>query len=202
LALAALGLAWNFAFPGGWVCGLFIEYWAHFALGACLYFVLCEYPGRLVRTSFLLTAALLGAYCAAHAWPWTGGVEMETIQRSYLELGLLSAVAIVLLLARPLSAPISRSLFWRPIAAMGTVSYSLYLVHQFNLTLVGTVASYVVPTAAPAAVLLVTKVLLHLSIGAIFWYLFERPFLNRPGGCRGPARVATAPGTLAAEEPS
>src|SRR6202011_4152000 len=62
LALAALGLAWNLAIPGGWVCGLFIEYWAHFALGACVYFVLCEYPRRLVWSIFLLAVAVLGAY--------------------------------------------------------------------------------------------------------------------------------------------
>jgi peptidoglycan/LPS O-acetylase OafA/YrhL len=200
LALAALGLAWNFVIPGGWVCGLFIEYWAHFAFGACLYFVLCEYPRRLVWSIFLLSATFLGAYCAVRAWPWMGSAEWETMRRSYLELGLLSSVAIVLLLARPLSAPISRSLFWRPIAAIGTVSYSLYLVHQFNLTLVGTVASYVIPAAVPSAVVTVTKVLLHLSIGAIFWYVFERPFLNRPGSARGPMQAAISPGPVAVEK--
>jgi peptidoglycan/LPS O-acetylase OafA/YrhL len=121
------------------------------------------------------------------------------MRRSYFELGLLSTVAIVLLLARPLSAAISRSLFWRPIAAIGTVSYSLYLVHQFNLTLVGTVASYVIPAAVPPAVLIVTKVLLHLSIGALFWYLFERPFLNRPESAGGPTRAATSPGPVVVE---
>ncbi len=179
LALGALGLAWNFAIPGGRLYGLFIEYWAHFALGACLYFVLCEYPRRIIWCAFLLAMALLSAYCAAHVLPWGGPADQEML-RSYLELGLLSAVATALLLVRPLSSRISSSLLWRPVAAVGTISYSLYLIHQFNLHLVSAVAAHIVPAAAPAALLIITKVLLHLCIAASFWYLFERPFLNRP----------------------
>jgi peptidoglycan/LPS O-acetylase OafA/YrhL len=195
-----LGLAWNFAIPGGKIYGLFIEYWAHFALGACSYFVLCEYPRPLIWRAFLLALALLGAYCAAHIWLWGGGAGEESL-RSYYELGVLSAVSIGLLLARPLSTRISSSLAWQPIAAVGTISYSLYLVHQFNLHLVGTVAGYVVPAAAPAAALIAVKALLHLIIATIFWYLFERPFLNRPQSTQPAARaVALVP--VAIEERS
>ncbi len=178
LALAALGLAWNFAIPGGRIYGLFIEYWVHFALGACLYFVLCEYPRRWVWLAFLVGTALLGAYCVAHNWPWSSG-ELGIMRRSYTELELLSAFAIVLLLVRPLSGRISSSLLWRPVAAIGTISYSLYLIHQFNLHLVNTVAGYIVPAVAPSAILVIAKVLLHLGLATVFWYLFERPFLNR-----------------------
>ncbi len=192
LALAALGLAWNFAIPGGRLYGLFIDYWAHFALGACLYFVLCEYPRRSVWLAFLLAMTLLCVYCAAHVLPWAGPTDQESL-RSYLELGLLSGVATALLLVRPLSARISSSLLWRPVAAVGTISYSLYLIHQFNLHLVSAVASHVVPAAAPAALLVVTKVLLHLCIAASFWYLFERPFLNRPASFGRDVRAAVSP---------
>jgi peptidoglycan/LPS O-acetylase OafA/YrhL len=179
LILGALGLAWNFMIPGGKIYDLFIEYWAHFALGACLYFVLCEYPRPLIWCIFMLATTLLGTYCAGHSWLWGGAADREEALRAYCELGTISAVTIGLLLARPISAYICNSLVWRPIAAIGTISYSLYLVHQFNLHLVSTVAARVLPPAAPAAVLVATQVLLHLSIAAFFWYLFERPFLNR-----------------------
>ncbi len=199
LTLAAIGLAWDFLIPGGKVYGLFIEYWPHFALGGCLYFVLCEYPRRSVWSAFLAATVLLGAYCVAHVCHnWAGGGAAIEPLRCYLELATLSVVAIALLLARPASEFVSDSLAWRPIAAIGTISYSLYLIHQFNLHLVATVASHIVPAAAPGALLICTKVLLHLTIGAGFWYLFERPFLNRQPRAVGPSRGALLP--MAVEE--
>jgi peptidoglycan/LPS O-acetylase OafA/YrhL len=197
LTLAILGLIWDFAIPDGKIYGLFIEYWAHFALGACLYFVLCEYPRSLVWSIFLLSVTSLGVYCAVHAWLWNGA-DPEAM-RVYLELSLLSVVSIALLLVRPLSAFISTSLVWRPIAAIGVISYSLYLVHQFNLHLVATVAGRIVPVAAPAALLVTAKILLHLSLGTIFWYLFERPFLNRRPNAVSATRAAMLP--VAVEHP-
>jgi peptidoglycan/LPS O-acetylase OafA/YrhL len=191
LVLAALGLAWNFSIPGGWLCGFFIEYWAHFALGACLYFVLCEYPTKKVWAGFLLANGVLGAYCAVRVWPWKGGPEMVSSLRCYLELGLLSAVSIALLFCRFASAAVSRSLFWRPVAAIGKISYSLYLVHQFNLTLVDTIARHLLPSTLPSAAVIFTKVILHVGLAACFWYLFERPFLNRPRNAGAPNRRAS-----------
>jgi peptidoglycan/LPS O-acetylase OafA/YrhL len=178
--LAAVGLAWNMVVPGGWICGVFIEYWAHFALGAALYFVLCRFPRPTVWVSFIATVVVLGAVCVACLWNFIPGEEFETGHRCYIELGLLSAASLLLLLMRPASAAISRSLLWQPIAAVGAVSYSLYLVHQFNLTLVATAAAHMLPADWPPAVFIVLEVLLHLGIATVFWYLFERPFLNRP----------------------
>jgi peptidoglycan/LPS O-acetylase OafA/YrhL len=177
-ALAVVGLLWNFTVPGGWITGFFLEYWAHFALGSCLYFVLCESRHRHAWTAFVTGAVLIGAYCAVHIWPWTSGADLETQRRAYLELGLLSAMSIALLLLRPYSATISRSLLWRPISAVGAISYSLYLVHQFNLKLVETLAGALVRVEAPVFLILV-KILLHIGIASGFWYLCERPFLNR-----------------------
>ena len=54
-------------------------------------------------------------------------------------------VTLSLFLLRPLSPRISRMAVWRPIAALGTISYSLYLIHQFNLNLVATIAQRVLP---------------------------------------------------------
>lgn len=178
LAALAVGLAWNFAWPGGWITGLFIEYWAHFAAGACLHFVLCVHPQVAMRALFLGAATLLTALSLWQVLSWDGG-ETELARRAYVELTTVGLTAIVLLVIRPFSDRLSHSLWWRPIAALGAISYSLYLVHQFNLTLVGTVADYLTPDGTPAAVLVIVKVMLHLCIAAGFWYLCERPFLNR-----------------------
>jgi peptidoglycan/LPS O-acetylase OafA/YrhL len=179
VALTAAALLWNFTVPGGWLTGFFLEYWAHFALGSCLYFVLCEPPRRHASTIFVAGCLLLAAYCAVHIWPWTVGIELETQRRAYIELMLLAGLSVALLLLRPYSAMVSRSLLWRPIAAVGTISYSLYLIHQFNLKLVETLAAFIVRVETPTTVLMLVKILLHIGIASGFWYLCERPFLNR-----------------------
>jgi peptidoglycan/LPS O-acetylase OafA/YrhL len=138
LPLALIGLAWNWFIPGNWVCGFFIEYWVHFALGACLYFVLCVYVDLRIRWAFIGFVLLLGLTSAGRLIPWTANSTSDL--RSMVELALLSAVTLGLFFLRPLSLRISRSTVWRPIAALAKISYSLYLVHQFNLNLIAAIA--------------------------------------------------------------
>jgi peptidoglycan/LPS O-acetylase OafA/YrhL len=177
LVLTVLGLVWNWSIPGNWVCGFFLEYWTHFALGACLYFALCVYTDRRSRGLFLVGVALLGAACAARLLPWTARYAMDL--RSLVELAFLAAVTLGLYFLRPMSGPISRTLCWRPIAALGTISYSLYLIHQFNLTLIASIAHYIVPAWTPPVTVTAMEVALHLALASLFWYCCERPFLNR-----------------------
>ena len=178
LTLCIAGLAWNIAFPGGWITGVFIEYWVHFALGSLLFFVLCAYPSRSVLLAFMSALIFLDMFCLWHLWPWQGAIS-EDHSRVYLELMVVSSMTLLLVLLRPFSTAISRSVMWRPIAAIGTISYSLYLVHQFNLTLVHTIATHLVPTVMPSFVQMAFEVTLHIAIGAAFWWLCERPFQNR-----------------------
>ena len=193
LILAVVGLAWNWAIPDGWVCGLFIEYWAHFAAGSLLYFALCSYTGRLQRTAFVALIAALGIACSARIA--LSSVHAGDGLRAMRELAFLSAVTLALYFLRPASAAIAHSRFWRPIAALGTVSYSLYLVHQFNLTLVSSIVDRVLPAATPYVLTLTAMIALHVGIGASFWYVGERPFLRRPvrAGASGGASVSTVP---------
>jgi peptidoglycan/LPS O-acetylase OafA/YrhL len=176
LSLAALGLAWNWSIPGHRVYGLFIEYWAHFALGACLYFVLCVHPGRWARTGFVTALLVLAGACGVRLLPWTSDTLVSL--RAMVELAFLSVVTLGLFFLRPLSARISASPAWRPLAALGTISYSLYLIHQFNLNLVAGVAQRLVPMRSPHFVLIVAMVALHLGLATLFWYACERPFLS------------------------
>jgi len=174
--LAIAGLAWNWLIPGNWVCGLFVEYWPHFALGSCLYFSLCVFTDRRARRVFIGAVLILGLACAARLFPWAANTAADL--RSMVELAFLSAVTLGLFFLRPLSPHISRLAVWRPIAALGTISYSLYLVHQFNLTLVASIARRMLPMTAPHFVMITTMVGLHLALATLFWYFCERPFLS------------------------
>jgi peptidoglycan/LPS O-acetylase OafA/YrhL len=160
----------------------------HFALGSCLYFALCVFTDRRSRWAFVGAVLLLGLMSACRLAPWTD--QTATDLRSMVELAFLSAVTLGLFLLRPLSPRISRMALWRPIAALGTISYSLYLIHQFNLNLVATIAQRMLPISAPRIVTITTMLGLHLALATLFWYFCERPFLSRK---------AAAPSVIAVE---
>ncbi|HVN44308.1 MAG TPA: acyltransferase [Steroidobacteraceae bacterium] len=176
LLLAGAGLAWNWIIPGSRVYGMFIEYWAHFALGSCLYFVLCVYTGRRSRLLFLGAVLLLAVACLTRILPWTTTALQDL--RSMVELSFLSAVTLGLFWLRPLSKRISDSALWRPVAWLGAISYSLYLIHQFNLTLATAIAGHMLPGSSPHFLLIAATIAVHIALAAGFWYLCERPFLN------------------------
>ncbi len=176
MALAALGFLWNWLYPGNLIYGWFVEYWAHFALGSCLYYVLCRFAAAGQRRAFLGSVASIGIACGWRALQHAPDAYQD--YRAMVELAFLCVVTLMLYFMRPLSPAISESPLWRPIAALGTISYSLYLIHQFNLTLVATAARRVLPAAAPQAVMIATIVALHVLLATAFWALCERPFLR------------------------
>ena len=175
-ALAAAGFLWNCVWPGGWVTGFFMEYWLHFALGAMLFFALSVYTGRIARGAFVSAVGALTVFCAIRIFPW----HAETLlrERAFVELFVACVFTLALFFVRPLSAAISRQWLWKPVAAVGAISYSLYLVHQFNLAVVQKAAERMAPGAwQPLRPILM--VALEIGIAVAFWYCCERPFLNR-----------------------
>jgi peptidoglycan/LPS O-acetylase OafA/YrhL len=180
LTLSLVGLVWNWLIPGNWACGLFIEYWLHFALGSVLFYVLCRFTQKAHRSAFLAMVAALGIACLGRALLYPADVSYD--MRAMIELSFLSAVTLTLYFLRPLSQGISKSPLWRPIAALGAISYSLYLIHQFNLTLVDATAHKLLPTNSPHVVLVLTLLALHVLLATMFWFLCERPFQRRPSG--------------------
>lgn len=182
LALAAVGLVWNWSIPGNWICGLFIEYWPHFALGSCLYFVLCRFADMRSRRLFTLVTVLIGTACSVRVLLWQGNSGDEL--RAMVELSFLCATTLALFLLRPFSPAIAASGYWRPVAALGTISYSLYLIHQFNLKLVATAAHYCLPARAPQFAVVLATIALHLALATVFWYFCERPFLRKKPAVR------------------
>ncbi|GAC1460813.1 MAG: hypothetical protein PVSMB6_21030 [Steroidobacteraceae bacterium] len=196
LLLAGAGLMWNIAWPRGWVTGFFLEYWVHFATGAALFYVLCMDCGRAARGAFVATLAVLGLVSLSHVihmLPWHDDDWLR--ERAYVELSVVCSFALLLFFARPVSPAVSRHGLWKPVAALGTISYSLYLVHQFNLRIVQSLANWMVPGHwEPAR--FSAMVLLEIGIASAFWYLCERPFLNR-----APPRTGKAGGVRGSGEP-
>lgn len=171
LVLSAIGLTWDMVFPGT-VRGVFIEYWVHFSLGAVLFYALCIYPQPIVRATFVATVGALLSYALWRVLHSHAHFEL------WMDLAVASGFTLALYFGRPLSAVAARQALWRPIAALGVISYSLYLVHQFNLNLAQTVASRIVPQDWDVARVGVALAVM-LLIATLFWYFCERPFLNR-----------------------
>jgi peptidoglycan/LPS O-acetylase OafA/YrhL len=175
-ALAMIGLMWNYVVPGGWICGFFLEYWVHFAVGVLLFHALCLSASRAFRYAFLAAVNVLGLYCAVRLLPWR--VDMPLTLRVYTELLVVCGFTLFLYFARPLSESVSRSWLWRPIAGLGVISYSLYLINQFNERLVTEAANRLAPNAWEP-VRLGLMIALQILLATAFWYFCERPFLNR-----------------------
>ena len=176
LALGVAGLVWNLAVPDGWVTGFFLEYWVHFSLGALLFYALCLFPTRIFRSTFVMLVLALGVYSGARLLLLPPSAPDP---RVYGEFVVVCAFTLFLYFMRPLSATVSRAWLWRPVAALGTIAYSLYLVHQFNLTLVAELTRPLQPhiiEPVRQAVMLA----LEIALASLFWYFCERPFLNRP----------------------
>jgi len=55
----------------------------------------------------------------------------------------------------------------------------LYLIHEFNLVFAASIVAASVPASAPIILQLTAKVCVHLILATGFWFVFERPFLNR-----------------------
>jgi peptidoglycan/LPS O-acetylase OafA/YrhL len=108
--------------------------------------------------------------------------------RAMTEYCFLSVCTLLLYFLRPWSTAISRSGAWQPVAALGAISYSLYLVHQFNLHLTHSLAQHLTPSNSPQIVTASLQTLLLVAIAALFWYACERPFMRRPASA--PAVVA------------
>lgn len=192
-ALLVAGLVWNAFFPSV-VFGIFIEYWAPFAIGCMVYYRLCELPlcssavgtrGPRARGAIdILLLAILGGSIVLFVR--SGGVpplnasggEVRSIPQ---DLTVASAVAVLLVLARPFDSRIAAAWLFKPLRGLGQVTFSLYLTHQFNLGIAQRVAALVVgPQRAGTLAGWLISIVFLVCVGAVFWWFCERPFLNKP----------------------
>lgn len=196
VVLLAFALAWNVAFPHT-VYGVFIEYWAPFAFGCLVYYRLCELPrtgspevtrattwtSRAIDLFLSLTAITSAAWLVRQGGfpaPLSNGDELRSVPG---ELLVSSLVAITLILVRRFDTAIARATWFKPLQWLGKITFSLYLVHQFNLAAGKKAASMIVGAARVETLPgYITQVAVLVAIGTVFWFFCERPFLNKPLG--------------------
>jgi peptidoglycan/LPS O-acetylase OafA/YrhL len=181
LGLMAVALAWNIRFPHI-AYGLFVEYWMHFGIGCLVFYRLVKLasPAKRLAVDLLFVAVVAG--CAVQVWR-AGGAQWPPGPRSvYSELLFASGFALLLIMTRSASNAVMKTPVGTALAALGLISYSLYLVHQFNLVAMKRVAQLILPSSLAdwEWPLWIMQVVLHLMLATIFWYFAERPFLNRP----------------------
>ena len=71
----------------------------------------------------------------------------------------------------------------RPLGWLGAISYSLYLVHNFNLRITEWASKFLfglLGLASWESGIAFMQVVALILVGACFWFFAERPFLNRP----------------------
>ena len=176
LILVVTGASFIWTMIMGTSCnGLFIEYWPLFGLGCLVFMRLgqCQNPhARLAIDGFLLGLAVV---CSVESFLPAPDRIFGPVTYS-LMIG--SIFSLVLVLVRGASEWMCRTLVGRVLAYAGVISYSLYLIHQFNLQLAKTVVTHLLPAATPHFLVLTGLVLFHLALASLFWFICERPFLN------------------------
>jgi peptidoglycan/LPS O-acetylase OafA/YrhL len=131
--------------------------------------------------------------------------EREALRIAHEEVALGAAFALLLIYTRPFSERIASFRAYRPLAWLGAITFSLYLIHQFNLTVGRAVASKVMGLVGwrpvdgmgrlQNGVYVALQVAFHLGLSTVFWFFCERPFLNRRLAARSESGGGSAGGT-------
>ncbi len=204
-------LARNVRFPSK-SFGFFVEYWAVFVIGMLVFHRLCRIQSVAIRhvtdAGFAvgLVIAIDVYWFGGVAWP-TAVDNTELFRNVYVDLGAAFFSGLLLIGMRPWSERIAASKLFMPLSALGQITFSLYLMHEFNLKLMAVVAQKVASTmthlpmpeadsmgrwtylASPDCrvdcpalwlwVWLIVQLLGHVALASVYWYFCERPFLNK-----------------------
>ena len=174
-------LATRGSWPEG-VAGFFFDgRWLLFALGLAVYFYLNHAAARVRRL-------LLGGFALALTWSvalrngWLGVLQSPIQRLMSAEFVAGALFALVLIVFHRWDAAWRGHPALRPVAFLGRISYSLYIVHfpianliAYGLFTLGVVSDWqvmliTIPIATGASVL----------CGALFFHVVERRFLNSP----------------------
>src|SRR5262249_12875949 len=90
-----------------------------------------------------------------------------------------SLFALTLIALRRFDEAFVRTRMGTALCALGTISYSLYLTHDFNVRLVQTLGAKLVARGLPEGAALCGEIAVLCGIATIFWFFAERPFLNK-----------------------
>ncbi|KAA0253134.1 MAG: acyltransferase, partial [Acidobacteria bacterium] len=142
MAVGAVALAWNLRLPA-LATGIFAEYWVHFLVGLLAYERLARVPTASSRRAL---DGIVGLVVLGGAAAWGAGLGWTPGRRYvFREWVVVGAFYFALVLLRRFDAAYSASLPGLLLGRLGTVTYSLYLVHTFNLTFCRVVTSAVLP---------------------------------------------------------
>ena len=174
IALTGISLVWVLCINT--LCGLFVEYWPVFALGCLVFMRLCKFKNRWSRMTVdgflvvLTTVCLIAKF--HHPSPvWIFGHLTEALMIG-------AGFSLLLIVLRGASEWIAGTIPGRILSFLGLISYSLYLIHQFNLNLASTVVSHILPHHSPVIIMATAIALFHIALATVFWFFCERPFVN------------------------
>lgn len=153
--------------------GFFLDYWMHFSLGCLVYYRLVHATSRRMRAAIDVLLVVITAVNLAGLFG--NGLYNNVVSG---ELSICGAFAAFLIVARCWDDAISQRAMFRPLVWLGTISYSLYLIHQCNLRASDSIAQ--VLTGGNVWLKLPATIMVHLAFATAFWFCCERPFLNRP----------------------
>jgi peptidoglycan/LPS O-acetylase OafA/YrhL len=205
------------------LCNTFLGRWAEFAAGMGAAWLVAA--GRVPAPRYTVPAfaiclswfLVLRSDIAVGGWMGWLFLAMERAPSPLADAVGGAAFALLLLVCAG-AAPLARALSWRPLAAVGAVSFSLYLTHScllwtVNKALAALLGAAGGPSArafveaaptAPGGSLgllaldLMVALPLLLVAARLFWRAFERPFLSRQRREGLEQAPAPAPATTAA----
>jgi peptidoglycan/LPS O-acetylase OafA/YrhL len=182
LGLAALGVL-GIADLRPWVEGTFLDYkWLHFVIGGLLFYRLVKAPETwrwridLVFASLVIgLAAAMVTIPAYRIWSWANPLFQTWIA---------SVCALLLVVLRSHEPSALRLLtgmgLYKPLKRIGAMSYSLYLVHLFIVSMVTSVLSRagLIDVWSVAFIAVPVSVILSLAGAGLFFLGIERHFIT------------------------
>ena len=187
VAVMIPALVWNITHPSI-SYGSFLDYGVAFALGSLVFYRLCKASSFAERACIDLTFLSLLIVSL-----YRGGASQATGPRLvYSEWIVTTVFALVLVYARSWDLRFRGSKLGILLCGFGLISYSLYLTHQCVLHASSIVASQLNHLVLPRFSEFPTRVIVICTVGAVFWYFCERPFLNKPLPNRASARPRSA----------
>lgn len=175
LATTAVTTAFMAFFPQLCV-GIFFDYWPVFGVGVAIYYrTAATSTSELKRLIDLFLAIVL---MAGIYWLVFGERPVPSRRFIWEDLLVASIIAIPLILIKPFDRILMKSLPMRLLQFVGTISFSLYLIHQFNIKAAATVADFILAPSTWRAGNVALQLAVHVAVAFVFWRLFERPFLN------------------------
>jgi len=138
-------------------------------------------PWTAIGVVFLIACGLIFRFDrSAHAW---------IISTNFLSLSV-AALLTAQMSARPDGFNLRRLLEWKPVDALGRISYSLYLAHYPVLAvLYSMIHRWRLSPDAELGIMLAVGVPASLAVASVFYKFFEKPFLGGFGVLRARVRV-------------